>query len=244
MSIIAYKNNISNPVNFLDIVEKSTYINGMYIYIVQSKDGNIIAYSIDPKDNLSLEDLQNNTIEKLDKTCIIELDTLLNRLDTWTKKIVINVTPIIIPPLSESTIKLINQKNWEYISKIKDIVEKHKNLNISLHSTNRLLIDYMINQIKSFKIGWEIAPNDLTYITTDYYVLSSEMLNEEIILQQLNLGKEIMVKVVDGNDLMLVFEFFHKNSNANRDIIFNKTTFVCSYPEMFYELFKKNTRYY
>lgn len=245
MNIIAYPNNMTNYVSFLKNIDAHDYIQGIYVHVVESKDGVIMAY-INPPNELSVDVLQSSIFSDLDKSSVVELDRLLRNFQGWPKRIVMGVIPLITLPLSEYNIDLINQKNWEYVSKIKTIVDKYNNLDISLHSTNRILVDYMNSQLPNRKIGWELSFNDLNYLNTSYYVLPPKMLDEQIILQQLQIDKEIMVKVIGDNQMMLVFDFFKTEQNPLRDQIFNNITFICDYPNMFYELFKDKAvnRYY
>lgn len=211
MSIIAFKNNTQNSAEFLREINATNYIDGIIIQVTMTKDGTIIAFGQDALAVNSIETLQNSQFSDLQQVYAIpDLDSLLRLFRNCQKRIIINVAPLLSPILSDATVQEFNQRNTEYTTKINNILSSHQNLNISLHSINNHTVFFLKQNVKNFLIGLEISDESYNFMEVDYYVFPANLLEYQIINQQLNLNKEVMISIETGNDLELAYQFFNK----------------------------------
>ena len=241
MQIISYKNNITNFINYFNNVIKTDYINGLSVPVIKTKDNKIIVFDDNMGSGMSTEILQSSTIENLQETTIFTLESMLNALSNikeFNKRIILNIYPLILPILSNETIQYINNQNKLYIQTIKSIIDQYPNLNISLSSINTNLLQEMKRNITNHDLGLIIDQDNPIYMETDFYILKPIMLNEVIIKQELDVGREIMISIATGDDLSLTYSFFKENTNLLRNELLLKLTFLTGYPQLLNNILK------
>lgn len=242
MQLIAYKNKLVNYINFLTNVVENDDIDGFTVPIVKTKDNTIILFDDNMGEGINTEVLQSSTIEDLKQTSVIELNQLLTELsklpNTFKKRIILNIYPLITPILSNETIFYVNQLNKEYVILIKEEIDKFPNLDISLCTINTNLLQEIKRNINNHPLGLIIDESNPTYVEADFYVLKPIMLDATIIKQELDIGKEIMIAITSNDDLSLTYTFFRQETTALKNELFLKLTFMTGYPDIFNNLFK------
>ncbi len=238
MAIFAYKNAVTNSVDFLNEVNKKEYINGFILHVTMTKDNKIIGY-IPTTAHLSTEVLQNSLLKDLESNSIIELKDILHKLKDFKKKIIIDVIPLFSPQLSSETVDEINKRNWFYIESIKDILFSFQNQLLFLTSSNRNLVTYMQQQINFIKIGRSITPLDLNYQEADFFIIPATMLDATIFEQEIKKNRKIIVEMITIEDMVLVHRFFGSDTERSNEALFHKIEFICSCPILFHSVFKE-----
>lgn len=235
MQIISYKNNITNFISFLNSVINTNYIDGLSVPIIKTMDNQIIVFDDNMGEGTSTEVLQNSTINDLQDATIFTLErmlTALTNINGFNKRIILKVYPLVLPILSNETIQYINTQNRVYIQTIKTIIDKYPNLNISLTSINTNLLQEMKRSITNYKLGLIVDQANPIYVSVDFYILKPIMLDEVILKQELDVGREIMISITTGDDLSITHSFFKENSNFLKNELLLKLTFITGYPEV------------
>lgn len=235
MQIISYKNNIINFRTFFDSAVNTNYIDGLSVSIIKTKDNQIIVFDDSMGDGTSTAVLQNSNINDLEKTSNFSLEsmlTTLSKINNFDKRIILNVYPLILPILSNETIQYINNQNRIYISLIKKIIDKYPNLNISLACINTNLLQEMKRSITNHQLGLIVNEANPIYVSVDFYVLKAIMLDEIILKQELDAGKEIMISITTIDDLSITYFFFKENPSPIKNELLLKITFITGYPQV------------
>ena len=241
MQIISYKNDLINFITFFQSAINNDNINGISVPIIRTRDNQIIVFDDNMGNGISTEVLQNSTIADLQETTIFSLESMLNSLTTnvtFRKRIILNIYPLIMPILSNETIQYVNEQNKAYISQIKTIIDKYPNLDISLSSINTNLLQELKRQIINHHLGLIVNSENPVYVQADFYILKPIMLDEVIIKQELDSGKEIMISITDADDLSIVYFFFKENVTPLRNELLLKLTFMTGYPQVLNNLLK------
>lgn len=239
MKIITYKNNLITYEEFLENANNTSYIDGLIIPIIMTKDKEIVVFDDQITGINKTEVIQNNTFNELKNSSIIKLEDFLNKIFNFKKRIIINLYPLYQVILSNETIQYINEQNKEYIDLVNEIIKKFPNLDLSLCTYNHQLLQIIKRIIDYKKNGLIILQEDLNYFDVDFYIISPTMLDELIINQELNRGKEIMISTFSSSDLSIINDYFIKYPTPLKNNVFNKLTFISAYPELFYQIFKK-----
>lgn len=234
MAIIASINAFQNLNNLIQFTREDDYVDGLIISIIKTKDNNIIVYDGNEK-IFSSQLIQENNLDTLINTSFIKLDDFLKQLKDYKKRVILNIYPLTLITLSDETIQYFNEENTLYIMKIKEIIDKYPNINISLATSNNHLLQIIKNNIKTYKNGYILIQDNLNYLDSDFYIISPLILDVIILTEQLNKGKELMVYTTTTNDLAILNKFFDKPKVKND--LFYRLTFITNYPEMFYNLF-------
>lgn len=241
MKIISYKNNITNFITFFNSVINADYIDGLSVPLIKTSDDQIIVFDDNMGDGTSTEVLQNSTINDLQETTIFSLESMLTALSNiigFNKRIILKIYPLVLPILSNETIQYVNNQNRIYIELIKNIIDKYPNLNISLTSINTNLLQEMKRNITNHQLGLIVDQANPIYVAADFYVLKPILLDEVILKQELDAGREIMISITTGDDLSITYSFFKENPSPLKDEILLKLTFMSGYPRVLNEILK------
>lgn len=239
MKIITYKNNLITYEKLLKNAIEDNYIDGIIVPIIMTKDKKIVIFDDQITGISGLEILRGNTLKELQNNIVIELDNFLEKIAFFSKRIILNIYPLLQTALTNETIQYINKVNQQYINLINSIIMKHNNLNISLCSTNQELLYIIRNNLYNYPKGLILKENNLNYMDVDFYIMPPNMIDISIINQELNQNKEIMISSFTSNDLEIINEYFFKNKNYLKTQLLNKITFVSAYPDLLYQLFTK-----
>ena len=206
MSIIVRRNNLESPVSFLNNANDFNYIDGILLEVTMTKDRVIVIYNSTDTPGVTLDRIQNSNFEDLDKTSVEKLDTLLEY----------------------------QEKNSSYINLINEIIMKYPTLNTSLQSTNTHLIFYLKRIVKNSPIGLELIDENDNYVDVDYYIFPTTLLDYNVIKQQLNLNKGVMITIRISDDLVLLYIFLDKYPELLNDKY--RIMFITNYPKLVNEL--------
>ena len=237
MKIITYKNNLITYEDFLKNANDTSYIDGLIIPIIMTKDKQIVVFDDQITGTQKTEVIQNNTFNELKNSSIIRLEEFLDKMINFNKRIIINLYPLYQVILSNETIQYINEQNNEYINLVNEIINKFPKLKLSLCTYNQPLLQFIKRIIKTRKKGLIILQEDLNYMDVDFYIIPPTMLDALIINQEIDQGKEIMISSFSSNDLAIINEYFIKYPTTLKNNTFNKLTFISAHPELFYQLF-------
>lgn len=237
MKIITYKNNLITYEDFLKNANDISYIDGLIIPIIMTKDKQIVVFDDQITGTQKTEVIQNNTFNELKNSSIIRLEEFLDKMINFNKRIIINLYPLYQVILSNETIQYINEQNNEYINLVNEIINKFPKLDLSLCTYNQPLLQFIKRIIKTRKKGLIVLQEDLNYMDVDFYIIPPTMLDALIINQEIDQGKEVMISSFSSNDLVIINEYFIKYPTTLKNNIFNKLTFISAYPGLFYQLF-------
>lgn len=160
MAIIARRSNLINGADFLELIHKKEFIDGLNIDITITKDKKFIIFVPTIMGGaLSTETIQSSNYCDLGDSGIYLLEVFLTSFSDWDKKILLNVIPLINPPLSEQTASYISQRNKEYVDLLKNIISNHSKLKLYLSSVNYRIVDLLKNSHLNVKIGLAMSPD-------------------------------------------------------------------------------------
>ncbi len=237
MTLYSYKNAVTNTVDFVNEVMNQKLIDGFVLHITMTKDNKVIGF-IPSTSPFKVEVLQASPLKDLEDTKVEELETVLKKLNRYSKKLMIYVVPLLTPQLSEETLQEINERNWYYIETIKNILLPYQDLQIELSSSSRNLVTYMQQQINFLSIGRNISLLDLNYQEASFFILPSTMLDETIIRQELERKQRIIIEAITVDDLVLLHRFFEQNGKTVNKDLFLKLDYIVSCPTLFQSIFE------
>ena len=233
MKIIALKKLIDNADDFLKNSKALSYLDGISIDVTMTKDGYIIPFNYSDNDDIALETVQNSNFLENENINVITFDQMLNIFDSWNKKIIINILPLLTPIINDDNIETINHVSEYFINQIFDTIEKHPNLKIQLASSSRRLLYYIKKRNKNYNIGFLLTTDDLSFEDVDFFIFNVLMFNVQIMEEQISRGKDIFMQLFTSSEISLFMKFFdQKNLNAQKKRVLDNITIISPYPEI------------
>ena len=233
MKIISLKENLYTGKEFMKIVDSLSYLDGISIDVTMTKDGHIILYSYNISNASSLNSVQNTTLSNIQTISVGTLEAFLNTIKNYPKKIVLHLLPILTPSISDDNIEALNSMCAYFINQVYHIIRKFPNLKIELATSSGRLLYYMKQEKKEENLGLIIRSDDLNYQDVDFYVFSAEMFDLQLMNQQLSMGKEIMMYLINSNEISIFMKVFEKeNRNETKQRIFDHIQIITPYPEI------------
>lgn len=239
MKILAHGTNLYNPSDYDNMIQANPNILGLSLDITMTKDNKIVIYSVAPNDALTLEAIQNNTLNQLNNYQLVTLDRVLSHYQNRQKKIFLHLLPFTVPILQEDTLLYIQRQNVVYIEELRKVVEKYPQMEIYISSLNHALIHRMKQVLSGIKIGVTLEGSNLTYIDVDFYEFPTTMLDYSIMKQQLQLKKGVVILLRDCNDITIIINSFTKYKQLIDDYFFNQLYFNTNYPQILSLVFRK-----
>lgn len=234
MKIIARKNNLYDIQQFQHMVSDCDYIGAVGVDVVMTKDQQIVVFTPVIDNVASVVTLQNSTLEQVKSNDIITLRQFFQSYRGRHIEIFINIIPFSdVVPTSEN-IKQINDLYWNYVEQVVSIVSEFPDIKTYLYSINRRVITYLSQQKKNYKVGIYLSPDDASFLDVDFYLFSPDMLNMNILNQQMNLKKEIVLLMLNCEQTQQVFQFFQQSKMADdgKKTIFDSSFFLTNYPSI------------
>ena len=228
MDIIAHKYNLYNSKDFILTLKKAKEIKGVMFDIVLTKDKKVLVFSMISANKKTIEIIQSNTMDELSDNNILTLDLVLEELNFFDYKVILNLIPLNEALLIEDYQKIVDD-NLEYVRKVKDIVNKYNNLDIYLCSSSYNLLYQIIKFFPNNKKGVVLGEDSGSYIDLDFYIFVPLLLNRKIMDEQISLNKEVMIKIDDCDDLNLVLNFLENNKE-----VIDVYQYITNYPKIFY----------
>lgn len=238
MNIIARKSSLYTTVSFLNQVFQNDYIDGAFFEVVRTKDDQIVIFNPIYNNDVTIQTIQNSTFAQIQSEEVVTLRNALSYFVGTNKKVIIDVIPLLHPPLTDENAKTIASQNQAYISNVSDIIKSVGPLHAYIASIDQKLIFHMQKEMNGTRIGLIFYPDNLNYVDVDFYVFGLEAFNISIITQQIEKGKEVMILVKDCNDLSIMLNHTLENNIHTKDIEGIKNlSFVNNYPLIFQQLF-------
>lgn len=239
MKIISHKNIKYNFDNFLNSTINNSVIDGVLFDIIMTKDKKILIYTTSNNDISNIDYIQNNNYSYLKNIDVLPLEVFLQKFVGSSKKIILNLLPIVANLPSTDNIQNSNQLNQNYVLSVQQVIEKFPTLEFYLCSAYDNLVYQLKNIDFNNKIGFMITNLSTSYIDVDFYIFTINVVDEIIINQQLSLQKEVMLYLTDCNDMSILMKDIEKRSKTNtiNASYLNDVYFISDYPELFWKLF-------
>ena len=228
MKIIAHKSNLYNNKTFIESVNSIEGLTGIMLDIVMTKDKKVLVFSPVTTNKITINTIQNNNLNELTYYDILTLDDALNMLNNFKGKIIINLLPLNEALLIEDYQKIVSN-NLTYTEEVKKVTDRFPNLDIYVCSSSYNLLYQIIRVFLNRKKGVLLSEDSGSYIDVDFYIFIPSMLNEKIMSEQLSIGKEVMVKMEDADDISIVINFLEKN-RKNKE----KYQYITNHAKIFY----------
>ncbi len=239
MNILSHKNNRYNNFDFFSKAYSDSDIHGVVLDITRTANGKIVVFENPTNTITEINAIQHSTLSQINSSEIKPLDVYLEGLKDFNKEIMLNVLPLDLPYLTESTVSDIVKINTEYINEIFTILNKFPEISVCLFSSNQILITLIKSKKYSCNLGWLIEQSGDNYIDLEFYVFPCYMLNEKVLIQQLENNKKVMVNVIDSSGIDILMNFFKDISSCpSKKKIFDNIFVITYYPDIFINTYK------
>lgn len=237
MKIVSLKKNVCTNENFVHDCEEFPYLEGISINLTMTKDGHVILYDHILNSNETLALTQDSLLKDLKAITIKTLEEFLNLEIDPKKKIIIQLLPLISPSINESNLEMINQSSEYFVKQVYKIIQKFPKLDISLASSSRRLLYYLVQNKKHYALGLILKSDDLSYQDLDFYIFNSDTLDLQIMKQQLDFNKKIMLYLMSTSDISLFMKTFSaQEKSPNQKIILENLYIITPYPDIIKQL--------
>ena len=196
--------------------------------IVMTKDKKVLVFSRVTTNKITINTIQNNDLSELIYYDILTLEDALNMLKSFKGKIIINLLPLNEALLIEDYQKIVDN-NLSYTEEVKKVTDKFPNLNIYVCSSSYNLLYQIIKIFTNRKKGVVLNEDSGSYIDVDFYIFIPSMLNEKIMAEQLDIGKEVMIIMEDADDISIVLSFL-ENNRSNKE----NYQYITNHAKIFY----------
>jgi hypothetical protein len=166
-------------------------------------------------------------IQQMEQYDVISLEEILNILASYNKKIVLNVLPIYLFDVTQENLEEIIINAREYMTIFKSVLDLFPNENIYICTPVQRSLFLLQEIIKNRKVGLVVTMFNLTYVDIDFYVFDIKMVNMNIIIQELNRMKELMIATITRSDIQMADQLFSTPENA---LILDQLQFITDYP--------------
>lgn len=234
MKIFSLKNNQYDNSGFIETVYNNQYVEGLVLDVIMTKDNKIIVFPESTSTSVGLASVQKKTLKEIKDSEIQLLETYLQQLTHFKKRIILDIIPMDQPILTDYTAESIFKQNCFYIDQILNVVTRYKECVVSMMSVSPALLSILKSKKLDYKLGWVIVSENTNYIDTDMYIFASAMLDNAVLMQQIDHKKEIMVYAVDGYSISNVLNFFKsKEKSSIKKKIFDEIFIITYYPDIF-----------
>lgn len=228
MKIIAHKSNLYNNKTFIESVNSLEGLTGVMLDVVMTKDKKVLVFSRVTTNKITINTIQNNNLNELTYYDILTLEDALTMLNNFKEKIIINLLPLNEAILIEDYEKVVSN-NLSYTEEVKKVIDRFPNLNIYVCSSSYNLLYQIIKIFTNRKKGVVLNEDSGSYIDVDFYIFIPSMLNEKIMAEQLDIGKEVMIIMEDADDISIVLSFL-ENNRSNKE----NYQYITNHAKIFY----------
>ena len=228
MKIIAHKSNLYNNKTFIESVNSLEGLTGVMLDVVMTKDKKVLVFSRVTTNKITINTIQNNNLNELTYYDILTLEDALTMLNNFKEKIIINLLPLNEAILIEDHEKVVSN-NLSSTEEVKKVIDRFPNLNIYVCSSSYNLLYQIIRVFTNRKNGVVLSEDSGSYIDVDFYIFIPSMLNEKIMAEQLNIGKEVMIIMEDADDISIVISFLENNRNNKENY-----QYITNHAKIFY----------
>lgn len=240
MKIIAQKNSDSNTIEFLKNSIQKDSIYGINLNIAYTKDNKIVVFNISSTSQAIINTIESSTLKELNNYEIILLDDILSKLSKYQfdKRIYINIVPSNNLVINDENIIEITKRMNEYVNELITIIDKYQNLTIQLHSTSQSIINILKQKTNNIKIGFVIYGDNLNYIDVNYYIITMNTFNDNIINLLLKNNKEVIIYIYSDYYISYIYEhYLGEKSTPHLQQVFKSLGIMTNYPEIVYKIF-------
>ncbi len=238
MKIVARKNNLYTLNEFEQNALSKSFIDAVGIDVIMTVDGRIVVFNPVIDNIASILSIQNSTFIESKNTEVILLEDFLRRYQDANIKVFINVISYGDPIVTSENVQQINERSRSYIRHITEILAQFPSIEKYVYSGNRRLLTYLMEEKRNYKVGVYLSQEDLSFLDVDFYLFATEILNMDIIMQQLDMKKEIALIILNCEQIQRMFKFFDDptiDQNSSKRI-FKDAFFITNYPEIFYSV--------
>ncbi|MDD3341388.1 MAG: hypothetical protein PHN72_04295 [Bacilli bacterium] len=231
MNIIMHKNELYHIDTYLKMIFDTPDIYGVMFDISMTNDEQIVVFRSDKDNGFSLKDIWNINYSDIKSKDIITLSELLEHFEGKDKKLLLNILPLCTASFTEKTLAETTMKNNTYIYKIRKILEKQENKNISLVSTDARILHHLKSDLFHHKLGLFMTGFDLTYDDVDIYIFPVHMYKKTICEQQMALEKEVMLLIEDEKDMEWLAESLEDDDMLPKGMMASpRFSFITNHP--------------
>lgn len=239
MKIIAHKSMKYDYYKFLNDALTNPTIVGVSFDVLMTKDKKIIIYTPYGNYTSTINAMQKNSFEDLKEMDILTLEETIKRFANGNKKIIINLLPIINPPITELNLSDIVRLNEEYVLTVKAILDKFPTLNFYLCSAYDNLVFQIRKLNDKHKVGLVLTNLSTTYQDVDFYAFTANVIDERLVNQLLNFNKEVMIYLLNCDELSDMLDWVSRKITSRKfdQNAFNEIYFINNYTDIFWRLF-------
>ncbi len=244
MEIIVQKTSYYNTERFFEEAILEPYVSGVAFNLIFSRDHKILIFSPNTSDSINIMNLQDIT-STMDTSLVLDLEDALTRIKRSGKnlKVLLNLIPISYDIINDASVLQLATLNQEYMKELEKIVKEYTDLDISLHSISRNLL-VVADEIFSHSLGFFIYGGDLNLMDVDYYVFTTNMIDDTIFEQEIARDKGIYLQLIGSTDLALVVNHYDsKYSTALSQKVLPHLGFIVNQPNLIYRLLAPSQKF-
>ncbi len=189
------RNTPSSSEKALCLALHTSYVDGVATNVYLTKDDELVIYQ---KDNIENNPIKEQTLSSLQlfnlgsrvkPHFLISLKRALEIFKTTKKKLILNVVDH-------------GSKNSKYISKLLTLTNHYPEVNLYLKSSNQQLVEQLNKKKNKQKVGAVITTYDSPFwlLSLDFYSLNTTNVDIKEALNQLAIGKILMVENIDSKE--------------------------------------------
>lgn len=209
MNLIAHRglqsrNIKENTLLALTLGNKNKKIKGIEFDVRLTKDNEVVIIHDDTIDRTS------NGSGKVSEMTLFQLKKF--NYGTFFRRSTINTLDEILSKLSSNSLIIIelkneNERNFIFTNKVIQIINSYPNLNIYLQSFNKDIVEYL-KKYSNHPVGILISNNNIEFLAmeADFYSISKNVINRDIVLDKLNNNKQVMVWTVNTKKEMQLLQ--------------------------------------
>ena len=244
MEIIVQKTSYYNTERFFEEAILEPYVSGVAFNLIFSKNHDILIFSPNSSDSVGIMNLKDIN-SMADTNFILDLKDALDRIRKSGKrlKVLLNLIPISYDIIDDASFQELAKLSLEYMQELKKIIDEYPDLDISLHSISRNLL-VVADSIFSHSLGFFLYGADLNLMDVDYYVFTTNMIDDTIFEQELARDKGIYLQLIGSTDLALVVNHYDsKYSTALSQKVLPHLGFIVNQPNLIYRLLAPSQKF-
>lgn len=213
--------------NFLAKNAQLDYVDGLYFTIASTKDNQIIIFDIVKNNAIDLGNIETQAFNTISEAAITLLKTFLDTYSQLGSKKKIFLEFLLSPNIFSYNI--IHQ----YVLTVLTLISQYPNIVFYLCSSNQNILAELKRFDMEYPIGYIIYPGN--YIDVDFYIFPVPLLSKDILTEQFELQKDIMITIDNWDELNYLNAILEMKSVQNTK--FKDQLYVIGeYPEIIYKV--------
>ncbi len=206
MNIVLYKDTFYNSMEMYNELSTQEYLDGIIVSLSMTKDGIILVYNFSIEGSTYVRSVQNQNFNELKENSFQTLNDFLNLYKNCQKNIIFNLVGT--PNQMDKP-----NRNEQFVKNFKEIIKNYTQLNLYVSSAYDDIITYIIKYLDNVKKGMLVYEGNLNYYDVDFYIVSDEIFDTEVVAQQIKFEKEIMIKLNSCDSIKNILDEFKKNKD-------------------------------